>query len=547
MSYRDLSVHSMADSGQIGLIPEDIYLRKIETTPTTYEEDSAQVEQYFRNTLRDISPDKSFAASGEIRSPSDRNGGFHSTERLALRHSGKRTEDDPFLPEGTFLEFSACETDNRGICNQPDFRQFVEQQYARASLIKFYNDEDFSTTEQGINPVKMVENKTSMFYPVKDRMQIFEESQDSWHNGSSLEARRSGGSDSNKTSLTSDIIDLTDSTVRNRQDATSMLSNDPTIAYRYVTPDHRVKTAKYGMVRANQDQSDQQWDQNRKSTFLDHANMAMIDGQRVNKMLGDLIHDLENRRKYKQLVTQGAAYGDSSTNQISRRKLEAADIYKALRIGGQTTTAESANQEFFEGKSVRKYGNKPMNDNRTTIQHAQINHHIIQSMEQATKRQKDQESFNDLRESIEESAKHRGVFQTAKNKRLNHESKTSNQTRNAQDLRQIEDSKKTMNYAGLKPMDQRNPQDKLKYEKYGAHSLQTQVRKGHRDGFYGINNVYDFAEYDTDMNKFDFGLYNKAYKEEARDHMGRNHQEVLTDGEFENQLSEVQMRMFNPA
>lgn len=547
MSYQNLTTARPLGStgGPYGTIPESEYLRKIETSKTNYSDDSASVEQYMRNLMRDFSPDKPFLASDEIRNPSDRGGGTHGQEFLELRHSGARESSTPYLPDGTFYDFDSGFLDDRGICNQPNMRRHAEQQFARASLIKLYPDDDWSIAETGINPVQMVANKEAGFYQFKDRYQNFTESQDSWANGGPTKMPRIGGSDSNKTSLTGDILDLTDSTVRNRQDATSMLSNDPTIAYRYTVPDHRFKVARYGAVRANQDKSSQDWDNNRKSTFIDHANMAIIDGQRVNRMLGDLIYDLENRRHQKQLVAQGAAYGDSETNQITNKKLDPADIYKILRIGGEVANDPSANQEFFEGKSVRRYNDKPQNDRHKTAQHVQINHYILQSMEQATKRQKDKDSFTDLREHVEETAKHLGVFHTAKNTHHVTEGLTANQTRHTQDLRVIEDSRTIKNYAGVKPFEQRNPHDKLKYEKYGAHSLQTKMRKGRREG-YGINTPYDF-ENDIDRGRLDFGTFNRAIREDPRDHMGRNQYQMETDGRFDGEVREIEMKMFDPS
>jgi hypothetical protein len=542
MSYRDISTHALSDSGAYGLIPESEYLRKIQVAPTTHQEDSSQVEQYMRNLMRDFTPDKPFLASDEPRNPNDRGGGTHSKEILDLRYSGKRSTEEPYLPDGTFTDFEFTELDPRGIASTPDMRQHYEQQVARASLIKFYNDEDWSVPEQGINPVDMVANIKSGFYQYKDRYRNFDESFDSWHNGGPTRMPRVGGSDVNKTELTGDILDLTDASVRNRRDATSMLSNDPKVGFRYTVPDQRFKTARYGLVRANQDKSFQDWDNNRKSTFTDHANLAIIDGQQVNRMLGDLIHDLESRRYNKQMVAEGAAYGDSSVNQVARKQLDPADIYKILRVGGMTTQDPTAN-EAFEGKMIRQYGNKPLNNNHLTNQHIQINHHILQSMEQATKRQKVQnpEDFTDLRNNIEESAKHLGVFKVANNsKQRVVDSLTANQARSVEDLRILEESKTIKNYAGIKPAEQRNPHDKLRYEKYGQHSLQTQVRKGRREG-YGINTPYDF-ENDIDRGRLDFGVYNKATKVEPRDHMGRNQYELETDGRFENEVNEIEMK-----
>lgn len=531
MSFMDMSnVHPLADSGAYGGIPYDLMLRTMEQTPIY--EDENQVEDYMRRQMKDYRPDAPFLASDAPRDPNDRGGGNHSVERMNLRHGGARSLEDPYLPDGSFLDWEFTDKDPRGIATDPDMRKHYEQQMARAAFIKFYDDNDYSVPETGVNPVQMVANKEAGFYQFKDRYQNFEESFDAWHNGGTAQSTRTG-SDVAKCTMDGTVMDLVDSTQRNRGDAVDRLSRDPTIAFRHSTVDHRVKIAKYGMVRASQDKSYQNWSNNRGSSFLDHANMAVINGERTNRMLANLIIDLEGLRATKQEVAQGATYGDSAVQQQRSKKMQPDDIYKILMIGGNVSHGQSAN-EAFEGKRIARYGSMPKNNNRVLIEQIQINHEIVKSMEQATRRIASNEGkeFRDLRKNIEQSASDRGVYREAFNRRLGpNVSKTINETRNAEYTQHVEDGKEVKQYGGIKPSKYRNPTNDLEWERFGSHSRNTLNRKGRREG-YKIKDVDDF-EQDTDQNRLTFGVFDRATRADAREHMGRGIQHDMDFGDIE--------------
>ncbi len=82
--------------GSGSLMPESFYLKKMETT--CIYEDPDQLENFYRQSLKDISPDKPFFESDQPRYNN------FSQDRLNLRHYGKRVETLPYLPDGTFLD-----------------------------------------------------------------------------------------------------------------------------------------------------------------------------------------------------------------------------------------------------------------------------------------------------------------------------------------------------------------------------------------------------------------------------------------------------------
>jgi hypothetical protein len=470
------------------------------------------IEDHMRGLLIDFRPDAPFLASDQIRDPSDKGGGNHSTEILNIRHFASRSSEDPYLPDGTFTDWQFAERDPRGVATGPDMRKHYEQQMDRAAFIKFYNDNDFSVPETGINPVKMVENINSGFYQFKDRYKNFDESEDSWHNGGINQT----GKPWNRAigNITSDgtIKDLVDATQGNRRDAVAKLSGDPSIGFRYTTPDQKFKVASYGLVRVSQDKNYQKWNNNRSSTWTDHSVMRVVDEELVNKSLANLIIDLEGLRLNKQMVAQGAAYSDSAVNQINKRKVNAEDIYKLMRVPLQSS-AKTAN-EAFDGKSIAKYGNKPMNNNRKLTKSVMFNHKVLNSMEQATK-SANKEQFTDLRESIAQSASNNNLYNEVKNKRVSKERSTENQNRHS-DMGHVEtDSFAVKSYKGIKPTNDRMKNSgKTVFDEFGDYSLGThEKRKRQHEADLSI---HDAVTNDTDIDLFEFGVHEKALKIDPR-------------------------------
>ena len=538
MSYKDISTHNLGDSGAYGLIPEDYYLRKIQQSALP--EDPYMIEDHMRKLLVDFRPDDPFLASDDPRDPADRGSGPHSTQFLNLRHYGVFGEEaDPYLPDGTFLDYEFTERDPRGFATGPDMRKHMEQQYARSAFIKFYNDSDYSVPETGINPVKMVENIKAGHYQFKDRYKNFDESMDSWHNGGTVQTGRTHGSTITNVTTDGTIKDLADAPQLNRRDPTSMLSNDPTIAFRQSVPDHRFKTAHYGFTRVNQDKNYQNWSNNRGSTFLDHANMATINGELVNKSLARLILDLQGQRKIREQVVQGGAFNDSAVNQVARKRVDAADVYKALQIGGLVSAGPSANEAFTD-KRVHRYNILPKCDQRETSKLVEHNHYITDVIVQSVKRIKGRSEADllDLREYIHASAPEADPSVCGANRRLGQHAATANQTRSALDTRYIEAQRTTANYSHAKPLKNRNALVNADTEQYGGVSALTIDRAGRRSG--AAIKATNSNEYEQDLSRLDFGTFDHAQKNAPS--YGRNSQFAMDNSGLEDseQVREIE-------
>lgn len=552
MNYSDLpNLRGLNASGAYGLIPEDVYLRKIETTDMP--EDPMNIENHIRSLLVDFRPDAPFLESDMPRDPSDRGGGKHSTEILNLRHFAAITPDDPYLPDGVFLDQVFMERDPRGIATGPDMRKHYEQQLDRAAFIKLYNDDDYSVPETGINPVKMVENINSGFYQFKDRYKNFHDSEDGWQNGGIGNKGKPWTSEKKLENYTTDgtIMDLADAAQGNRRDATAKLSSDPSIGFRYTTPDHRFGIAHYGFTRVAQDKTDQSWNNNRGNSFQDHANMTLVDGTLMNKMLARLIVDLQGQRQTKQILAQETPFNDSGTQQMAKRKVSPDDIYKIMRIGGRASHAPDANQ-LFEGIYVNKYGNMPMNNNRRLAEKTEINHEILQAMDQAVRNTKTSGATPhgnlEARTRIEESGAHEGFLVEGRNARPAAKSKRSqtDERDRVEQTRHVSDNadKITMNYASFRPKETFRTNDKVDTQGFGAHSLQTQERGKNKKN--ARARTTSDNEYDIDQGRLDFGVYDKANKISARETLGRRQSALDTEEDpYGREVNEVDVKMFD--
>ena len=488
---------SYTQAGQAGTIPYDEYLRKIQQT--NLYEDPEQYEKYVRRQLVDFRPDAPFFESDQPRDPSDRGSGNGSRERLSLRYSGARSEEEPYLPDGTFLDHEFMERDPRGTQNLPDFAAARKQKEARAKFIKFYDDGDLSVPETGINPVQMVSLIRGAQQQFKDRWRNFEESMDSWHNGSPVQR----GEKSSVVMTTTDgtIIDLAEATYKQRQDPVNLLSNRNPAMLRLTAPDHRVKVSKYGQVRPIMDIGANNWNTNRNNSYLDHQIPVEINGQMVNRGLAMLILDLEGQRATKQMVAHGTDYDDSQVNLLreSRIKINPEDLYKMIMIGmNSRTQSKTANQEYFEGRMMNRKSGK-FGDVRQLLNAGEINHDIASSMVQANRKMNMGEAKS-LRDDVQTSAVDYGLYKTNTNRPIGVKKVSNTLAREGLDTRDVENSREVKTYGGIKPSEKYNPHEVLDYETFAKESKHGKVRK-HGVGSSKNRSVND-VENDVDMSEF---------------------------------------------
>lgn len=527
MAYSDSpNMHGLGASGAYGEIPSDIYMRKIEQT--NLYEDPEQVNKHMRSLLSDFRPDKPFLAAHETRSGDDRGGGFASRERLSLRHTGSRAGTEAWLPDGTFLEMT--ERDPRGHALGPDMRKHRDQQFARAPLVKLYDDSDYSVPESGITPTQMVSNIKGGMYQFKDRYQNFSTAFDGWSNGTGNINKVRDRTAKELVTLDGTITDLSDATVANRQDATARLSADPKVAYRHSTPDHRFKVARYGMVKVKQFLTDNNWQNNRLSTFEEQSRLHLIDGQMVNKQLASFILDATGQRETKQAIAQGADYGDSYGAQIRSRKISPDDLVKLNILVSQQgqTQAPTANAQL-DGVSVHRSGGRNTHDNRLLANNVQFNHEIAQSMKQATRTLRNMASVENTRERIVQSASDSGVYREV-NTRGRIERVNERHSRSSHATQHAEDGRATMNYAHIKPAANHKKMQNTAYENFAAVARNT-INRSIQQGPTKNRSTAD-SENEQSRDAYELNVFDRADRVDRAEHMGRPIQ-ASVDGDID--------------
>lgn len=536
MSYVDEGPSNLGSSGgPTGGIPMDAYLHKVAVTP--YYEDPDLVENHFREVLTDWGPESITMASNEFRTSDSRSRGFQSTAQLDLRHSGSRAGGvEAWLPSGTFLGHVGGMTDKdpRGHALGPNMHKAVEHAYARADLIKFYDDSDYSVPSEGVNPEQMVTNVRSMQKHFADRYQNFSTAFDSWHNGGADNGNgRNTGSSVAKYTHDGTIIDITEAEQGNRADATALISADPLISYRHSTPDHRFKVAKYGAVRVKQFMNSNDWNNNRMSTFKDN-NLVEINGTMVNRKLAHLIIDLEGSRETRQEIAKGTDYGESRNTHVRSARLSPMDVYKIMMI--DMASPVNANTSHYDGKFLVRNNGKLTHDNRSLMEHAEFNHEIAAIMTAATKsaRNISEDDVRNSREQVMQSAGVHGLFQEQGNRKGSAKI-TNSLNRESFNNHHIEDAKTTMNYAGIKPSETNRVMEKLDGESYAKFSRQSITRSGKRDG--AVANKTYHNEYEQDRDRLDFGTYDRAERARPEDHVARNFNQM--DQEYETVINET--------
>ncbi len=508
--------------GDFGTIPYDEYFRKIEQFDMR--EDPMGVENYMRGQLVDFRPDAPFFESDQKRDPSDRGSGFGSTERLNLRYHGARSEEDPYLPDGTFLDHEFMERDPRGTQNLPDFNKAREQRMARGAFIKFSNDDDYSVPETAINPVQMNALIRGAQQQFKDRWRNFDESMDSWHNGGTVPNKKL----SRVAMVTKDgtIINLSEATGMLRQDPVNLLSNRVKGVPRWTETDQRVKVSKYGQVKPVMDIGANKWNNNRYNSYLDHNIPVEINGELINKMLAMLIVDLEGQRATKQEIAKGAEYGDSMEEQTkaARRKLNPADIYKIMMIGmSGISQSASANEELDAEGNPRTSKNKTDTNMRFMLNQAVINHEIAASMIQYNKKL-DKRKQKDMRDHISQSAADNGIYVT--NQTRDRVERSANRLdRSTIDERHIEDEKEIQTYGSVRALSQRKTHEHADFEDFGADSKHNKNKRSNQGR--KKNTTTDDAINDIDMSEFNDAPFRKARDPKA--YFGRSLQGDIGD------------------
>lgn len=433
-------------------VTEDHYLRKIEVTDVP--EDEYLLYDHNREVLKDLSCDLPVYESDQIRGEGvDKDGikraGFQSEQYLNMRHGGRRTNTEPYLPEGLFIEMDSLARDPRGAREGPDFQKFRDQSFHRQSNHVFRDDGDNSVMEAGVHPNTMQENRRgkAAFYNTKERLKIFSESMGNWHNGSM--ATKKSTSAHSLVEMDGTMLDIGEATVNNRKDATSQLSNDPSVAWRQATTDHRFKTSAYGHVRVEAGTlTDQDWNRNREAGGKMTHDTVVLNGELINRELAKKMVDLQRGRLSNMEAMTGIDYKESDAGRINAQKLTRDDVIKILHKVQSTTEASAHTLLGAEGntRGARRHAVVASGS-----QNGLLTHEVIEAMASVTRKSKSVE-VADVQRMVERESVKGGPDRMRDNSR-HHQllSQVRQAAQNVEDTRDVAESMSLTNYSNVLP------------------------------------------------------------------------------------------------
>ncbi len=482
----------MGDSivGQYGLMPEDMLYRKHEKTCLF--EDPDQIENHMRQELSDFRPVAPTLESDQIRGGMeyevDENGkstpartrGYQSYGVLELRHGGRRSEAEPWLPDGTFLDHQFVgpgkDVEPRSIMYQPDMRKHVDQQYARAKYIKFYPDHDHSIPEKGWHPADVVRQLAQSRHWVKDRMKIFETARVGWHNGSSVQIPLI------KKSSVLDTVGDTEfaqegPTLRTRIGHTTAGSNDIPIGWRS-TSDQRFKVAKYGIMKSHNVDADKDWYQNRRGAYFDHDIFISIEDKPVQFATAIAIIDTTAERRRTLAKERNTIDFAKSMERMNQKK----QMIQEMMVGENSRKSDITQSKSAHAELGGEQGNlqqrAPTLDQKMgkTIINQKIFKTLVGVNKKMTKRER-----KDLRENIiDSSSKHELFLEQAPGTSNTKFGDVINDKRKSNTVHIKGEEKKTFNFSHAARPSNKSNMPRHAFESYGNSSKQRNQRRGGR-------------------------------------------------------------------
>ena len=251
---------------------------------------SNTLDNHYRNTLKDYSPEKATFEFEKSRKNTDAVG------KLNLHYYGRRNDKEPFQSD-LFLGFT--DKDPRSIHNDPLMDNYQEQIWHRKKNFKysFKDDTDNSIPTAGISESKMQKNKKQTYQGFKERYKNFEESNDAWTN--SFNQIYENKSKVLNNELDTEIPNLNDiDDIKKRRDYVATLSlNSLPIGWDTV-PDHKVKIAQYSKILKSKNLNDINIMNNKNQQVKD--NKVIDNSDQELKLMNQLIllnKNIENKKK----------------------------------------------------------------------------------------------------------------------------------------------------------------------------------------------------------------------------------------------------------
>jgi len=325
--------------GNYGDIPDEVMLARYEST--CLPESPEQINYHFKEILRNEKPDAPFmeadaAFNGgyDPRTGEARQGGSYSRSFLARRDGGNRSHTEPFLPDGTFLDWHGLEKDPRSLMIGPDFQEMAKQEWARGRFIGFFPDADNSVPETGIAPDQFAQQIRGSQRWYQERMKWFDTAKDNRTH------RRAGYSNLNEhrkiqVTVDGEVINLSDAVYSNRSNLTDLLANITKIGWRTTTDDD-FKVAKYGRINPMSNIKDQAWFKNIRKGTVSERLPGVFQDQTVSKSLKIVMEGILRERKNRHKTLGDFPWQSEYGLKNFKQNLSAANYRGGSKIGYQS-------------------------------------------------------------------------------------------------------------------------------------------------------------------------------------------------------------------
>jgi hypothetical protein len=393
--------------GSYGSMPISKYLEKMEQTCLFEPED--QLDNYMRDSLKNTDTDAPLFESDQPRRDN------HSRERLSLRHTGRRTEAEPFLPDGTFTDFEFLNADPRGTAVGPDMMKHRKQQEARGKFIKMGYDDDMSVPSEGRSQARVIQDIKGGFYQVKNRLKVFDESMGTF-NTSGVHHAVKTTQDRCLQSQDEKAPEMQDEICNTRSSKVADLSNNTSIGWRRTT-DHRFQIAKYNQVRSSMSKDKVDVLKNRENSQIAHDVFNTTQDVANAKSLAIKMIDLSNKKRNEMKAVNNALMGTSKKQKNTKSKRILSKDLINMRIGVKKSQDPTANETLGGDmrQHVRGDMTKPQLDTNRSKK-AIVDPFIIGFISSYNKNFTKQQT-DDLREKVLKSGVFYGLLQDQSNKK----------------------------------------------------------------------------------------------------------------------------------
>lgn len=269
-------------------IDDNKLIKKYEITPII--DISNNLDEHFRNTLKDFSPEPATFEFEKKRTNTD------SVGKLNTHYYGRRNDTEPFQSD-LFLGFT--DKDPRSIHQDPLMGNYQKQIWHRKDNHKysFKDDSDNSIPTAGISESKMQKNKKITYQGFKERYKNFEESNDAWTNSfNQIDIKNSKVLHHELDGTVANLSDVDD--IKKRRDYVATLSLNSLPVGWLPVPDHKVKIAQYSKLLKSKNLNDIDIVKNKNQQLKDNKVIDNSDKelQLMNQLL-ILNKNIENKKK----------------------------------------------------------------------------------------------------------------------------------------------------------------------------------------------------------------------------------------------------------